>query len=1226
MRKKAKCGFSLFLVLVICVNLLSGLTFTASAATVDYVYDGEYIYNWGQRGTTATFLSPNAQSFYSDNGTSYEELSALAGASSVSQVPSSALYQKLKTLMAGAQTYQTSYEATKSLFRYTDCQNSGGQISSFYSGQGIGPSWDGTWNREHTWPNSKGDASGNGENDIMMLRPTAVSENSSRGNTAYGESSGYYDPNEEAGGAYDLHGDVARIMLFVYTRWGNTASMWGASGVIESKELLLRWMEEDPVDTWELGRNDAVESITGTRNVYVDYPELAFILFDTPIPSEYDSPSGEGAASAYTVTPVSSNESFGTVSLSGRNINAVPAEGYYAAGYTILSGEAEVIQSGNVFAVSAASDCRIQINFQPRELLTVSFYENGTVTGQNVYLGDELLLPQASASVPDYTFRGWTTAPVEQTTQKPTEYYTAGSSYTVTENQTLYALYSRVGEGTETSTVFEPFSGELEEGDYILTAETAANFGAMQAEVVSGRLNYAQVSLTDDQIQDPDPSIVWHIAPTGTGAYTLYNESTDSYAGGTGVKNKAELLSQVTDYAKWTYTWSTTYDFVNVGNEAAGVNANLRRNNNFGFACYSSGTGLPITLYKGVGGTVYYTTSVNVCSHTGNVREEAALQPTCTQPGREAAVYCEECGALIQGGQTLPAAGHSYIAVVTPPTQNDQGYTTHTCENCLDSYVDSYVEALGPIYQVCFCVPQGVEAVAPVECTKDGIVLPEAGIPQDSGYTFVGWTEAAVDGVTEKPVFHAVGDTYMATEDITLYALYTYTVEDGDSTAPASVGQAVTAAPESWEGQYVMTAAIVSSGTVYALLTDGTAPGTVSAAKLLTDTGMTLNGSALEGVTDSYILVVEQQGDYYTLRLKGATGDSYLMTTNSNSGFSTTTDTSNAQAQWSISWDDANENVVIQNAQHTSRTVRFNASSKQFRTYTSGQSAVTLYAMASSGKTVCYTTGIAAPAGFHSAGVVLDAVLGVRFYTENTSGTVKVTVGDRESVEVEPSAQSAQPGLREYSVDVFAQDMMSTVTAALYDPDGQLLDTKEFVLKDYVAAIGEMEDQPQQTKELAYALLNYCQYTAKLKGNYDGQLNDLAPIPQDAFADHDLQPDSNAKGISIHLYLEEACQLRMRLSEEYADCTVTVDGTQVELSAQNGTYVGATQLLLPQDYGTPHTFGVLRDGVPVHSGQYSVLMYLGKCIQFSIGTQDQQALFVAMYHYYAAAQAYINAV
>ena len=278
---------------------LPGLDFAADAAEVSYNYDGKYIYNWGTRGEVATFLSPNAEKFYDKNGT-FEELSSYSGGTSTSNVPSSGLFNALQDLMTNAHSYKTSYDATKALYKYTDCQGGGGKISSFYSGKEIGPSWDGGWNREHTWPNSKG-LGGSDEDDIMMLRPTSTSENSSRGNTAYGESGGYYHPNSESGGKYDLRGDVARIFLYVYVRWGNvngngSYSTWGTRGVMESVEVMLDWMEADPVDTWELGRNDSVESITGTRNVFVDYPELAFMLFGVDVPADMATPSGEGGS------------------------------------------------------------------------------------------------------------------------------------------------------------------------------------------------------------------------------------------------------------------------------------------------------------------------------------------------------------------------------------------------------------------------------------------------------------------------------------------------------------------------------------------------------------------------------------------------------------------------------------------------------------------------------------------------------------------------------------------------------------------------------------------------------------------------------------------------------------------------------------------------------------------------------------------------------------------
>ena len=291
-----KRSLSLFMVLAMLIALVPALSLGASAANVNYVYasNGKYIYNWGTRGTTATFLSPNAEDFYEDNNTSYAELSSYSGGTGKSDAPKSDLYRELKELMTSNHSYITSYAATRDLYQYTDCQNGGGKISSFYSGTAIGPAWgEGSWNREHTWPNSKG-LGGNDENDLMMLRPTSTSENSSRGNTAYGQSSGYYNPNKESGGKYDLRGDVARIFLYVYVRWGNTSTYaWGSSGVMESLEVLLEWMEADPVDTWELGRNDSVESITGTRNVFVDYPELAFILFGAEIPADMTTPSGE---------------------------------------------------------------------------------------------------------------------------------------------------------------------------------------------------------------------------------------------------------------------------------------------------------------------------------------------------------------------------------------------------------------------------------------------------------------------------------------------------------------------------------------------------------------------------------------------------------------------------------------------------------------------------------------------------------------------------------------------------------------------------------------------------------------------------------------------------------------------------------------------------------------------------------------------------------------------
>ena len=79
MKVLAKRSISFILSVALLISVLLSVNLGVSAATVDYVYAGSYIKNWGTREEVATFLSPNAEAFYKSNGTSYAELSALAG-------------------------------------------------------------------------------------------------------------------------------------------------------------------------------------------------------------------------------------------------------------------------------------------------------------------------------------------------------------------------------------------------------------------------------------------------------------------------------------------------------------------------------------------------------------------------------------------------------------------------------------------------------------------------------------------------------------------------------------------------------------------------------------------------------------------------------------------------------------------------------------------------------------------------------------------------------------------------------------------------------------------------------------------------------------------------------------------------------------------------------------------------------------------------------------------
>ncbi len=69
-------------------------------------------------------------------------------------------------------------------------------------------------------------------------------------------------------------------------------------------------------------------------------------------------------------------------------------------------------------------------------------------------------------------------------------------------------------------------------------------------------------------------------------------------------------------------------------------------------------------------------------------------EDTCTTAGEER----RDCGYTdcehFETKVVDEIKSHNYEAVVTPPTCTEEGYTTHTCSHCLDSYKDTYVSEL----------------------------------------------------------------------------------------------------------------------------------------------------------------------------------------------------------------------------------------------------------------------------------------------------------------------------------------------------------------------------------------------------------------------------------------------------------------------------------------------------------------------------------------------------
>ena len=147
------------------------------------------------------------------------------------------------------------------------------------------------------------------------------------------------------------------------------------------------------------------------------------------------------------------------------------------------------------------------------------------------------------------------------------------------------------------------YEDELTDGDYII----AYNGKAMKAEVSSNRFAYSTVTASEDAIETEDKTIIWHISQSGD-YWTIYNDGENKYAASTGAKSKAQLLADGTDdKSLWTVSKmdkESTFEFVNKANTANEVNANLRCNGTYGFACYAEATGGALSLYKREGTAV----------------------------------------------------------------------------------------------------------------------------------------------------------------------------------------------------------------------------------------------------------------------------------------------------------------------------------------------------------------------------------------------------------------------------------------------------------------------------------------------------------------------------------------------------------------------------------------------------------------------------------------------
>ena len=256
-------------------------------------------------------------------GTYYEAANGKCG-----EALKTAFFQIINGEYQGVKFKQISYTKVWGAFATTDVLEDSVTIRDRYSnitsyqlfdGQasgGSGTEGGGGYAREHSLPQSwfknstvNGTKIGPGT-DLYHLYPVDSKVNGMRSNLPYGENNGegehsanYYskkgvctfegydslcfEPNDE------WKGDFARTYFYMVTCYENVQPLW-ASEMLNSTtypsfsewalRLLLKWSRQDPVDSIEIRRNEAVCVIQHNRNPFIDYPGLEeFIWGDSTL-------------------------------------------------------------------------------------------------------------------------------------------------------------------------------------------------------------------------------------------------------------------------------------------------------------------------------------------------------------------------------------------------------------------------------------------------------------------------------------------------------------------------------------------------------------------------------------------------------------------------------------------------------------------------------------------------------------------------------------------------------------------------------------------------------------------------------------------------------------------------------------------------------------------------------------------------------------------------------
>ena len=278
------------------------------------------------------------------------------------------------------------------------------------------------WNREHCWPQNLSNnnwGTGKAGADILHIRPTYATTNSTRSNYKYGTvSSGSvktYNGMEygKVGGGYfepmDFSkGDAARIIMYVWTAYKNAYStLPEITNTFSSYEEMIEWHILDVPDELEGNRNYYSEtSKQKNRNPYVDHPEWGCRVFKDKISdalynecmAKYEN-GGQSSIEPTSIDIVTSNTTLSvgeerTLSVNVTPSNASKSVTWSSSNSSVISvtsdGTISALKGGSATITATSSlnmNIKDSVTFTVKEVSSISI--SGTPNKTTYYEGEK---------------------------------------------------------------------------------------------------------------------------------------------------------------------------------------------------------------------------------------------------------------------------------------------------------------------------------------------------------------------------------------------------------------------------------------------------------------------------------------------------------------------------------------------------------------------------------------------------------------------------------------------------------------------------------------------------------------------------------------------------------------------------------------------------------------------------------------------------------------------